>query len=95
MTRIKCGTKVTWNNWSGGYGREKTGILLAFVPKQANVFQEYPNFQNIPKSRHKFTNRESLSADRYLVEVQRSDKSGKVLESHFYCPFAGVVERQN
>lgn len=90
MTRIPSATPVRWTSQAGGYTREKSGKVIAFVPAGKNVWQFMPyDHLELPKSRIHFDVAASCE-DRYLVGVVLGD--GAV---HYYAPRAHVLERQN
>ena len=87
------GQTVTWASGSQGATKEKTGTILAFIPKETYFdLVCYPQFfsDDFPSITQKKFDPMS-SNDRFLVEVPRFHKrTGEPIGSYYYAPRAST-----
>lgn len=91
--KIKNGTKVTWTSQAGSYTKEKTGVVLSFVPPSESVRRIL-----MEAGMYDLWNGEGdwSQNPRYLVIVEPvHKKTGKALKKRYYTPLASLLEKQN
>lgn len=82
---IQPGTPIQWESQSGGYYKQKKGIVIAFIPPGENAEKYLPS--GTLRSHIKFQNRSSIP--RVLVKVMTGVNSD--IET-FYAPRASMLE---
>jgi hypothetical protein len=94
--RIKAGEKVQWKSQAQGGVKQKSGTVIAFVPRMASARELAPTaFLDGARTFRRFDGERS-AVDRYVVKVLRfSATSGAPLPAYYYAPLASVLERQN
>lgn len=85
---MKAGDKVTWESQSLGSWKEKSGVIVAMIPKGESANGYIPPYAK--KSHVKFDVDRSAN-DRVLVAVP-AGKDGQI--THYYCPAKAVLENQ-
>lgn len=93
--RIAVGTEVSWQSQAAGSYIKKTGIVEAFVPQQADVRVVWKELYPETPFRYGAISQSTSSIPRYLVKVIPKGKNGTDLNPKYYCPGAGVIEKQN
>lgn len=85
---IESGTQVKWVSQAQGSHVEKTGKVLAYIPRRVNadLIAEGIGFKTKPK----LQGQKYSSVPRYLVEVTSGKGSVK-----YYTPLASTIEKQN
>lgn len=86
------GKTVTWTSGAHGSDKEKTGVVLAYIPAGKLLEDVYPDIRNIPSSQRKISNMwESSARDRFFVCVSRFGAKGKELLPHYYTPIVSSI----
>jgi flagellar hook assembly protein FlgD len=86
------GKEVTWVSQAGGHIKRKTGRVIVAVGRSEGGFA----MQILDAAKTKVT-RSQLKADGYLdpgrviVEVTRTGRLGRKLQSHYYAPSVGKL----
>lgn len=74
---------VTWTSHGRGVQKEKTGTIIAFVPKGKDIMDMIPKGTHHPRL---LCNRINMIHDRFLVLVIRYSTT------FYYGPFAGRIK---
>lgn len=85
---IVKGQRVNWVSQSGGFHKEKRGIVLEIIRAGESAMEHVPS--GAKKSHIKFQDKSSML--RALVAVP-AGKGGMVV--HYYCPTVSLLERQD
>lgn len=88
------GSTVSWTSQAGGYEKQKTGVVVALLPKGRSAYALVPSdgrneHGQINMASTKFQNH-NFNNDRYLVRVPRGGKSTR---NDYYAPRVGQVLR--
>ena len=91
---IKINQKVSWVSQAQGSAKEKTGIVLGFIPKGQSLKKICPVVESISTSQKKY-DLDISKVDRYLVRIDRVSAKGKELNPYYYAPSAKPLQRAN
>lgn len=83
---IKVGDKVAWLSYKNYEGVERTGTVIAIVPKGEGANKHIPE---TAKKTHVKYDLDVSKIDRILVAVT-AGREGQI--THYYAPYAGKLE---
>lgn len=88
----KAGDKVMWSSGAGGFWTEKTGTIVAVVPKGESLSDvlRAAERRTVPATTIKAQDR-SITAERYAIRVDRDGKT-RDLDPHYYAPTVGRID---